>query len=48
MSDEILKKLDAILTRKLKATNDAFLPGPEYLKKWDYTVNATGTVPYTP
>ena len=39
-------KLDRILEKKLKATHDDFRPGPEYIKEWGYTVNATGTVPY--
>ena len=38
--------LDAQLTRKLKANNDAFLPGPEYIEQHNYKVNAGGTVPY--
>lgn len=38
--------LDAQLSRKLKANNDAFLPGPEYIEQHNYKVNAGGTVPY--
>ncbi len=41
------EKLEGILLQKLKATNDDFLPSPEYIRKWGYTVDATGTVPYT-
>jgi len=41
------KTLDALLTQQLKATNDEFLPGPAYVKKWGYKVNANGTVRYT-
>jgi len=44
---KLQKELEAILTRKLKETNDDFLPGPHYIKKWNYTVDATETVPYT-
>ena len=44
---KIQKKLDALLTKRLKATNDAVLPGADYLKKWNYKVNQTGTVPYS-
>jgi arylsulfatase A-like enzyme len=39
-------ELAALLDKKLKASNDAFLPGPEYIKKWDYAVDANGTMPY--
>ncbi|HUT56687.1 MAG TPA: sulfatase/phosphatase domain-containing protein, partial [Phycisphaerae bacterium] len=42
----IQEKLAAILARKLQETRDEFLPGPKYLEKWGYKVNATGTVPY--
>ena len=41
-------ELEATLTRKLKASGDAFLPAEAYLRKWGYTVDANGTVPYTP
>ncbi len=43
----VQKQMEAILARKLKETNDQFLPGPEYVKKWGYAVDKTGTVPYT-
>ena len=39
--------MEAILTRKLKESSDEFLPAAAYIKKWGYTVDATGTVPYT-
>ena len=39
--------LDERLQRKLDATEDQFLPGKEYVKRWGYTVDASGTVPYT-
>ncbi len=39
--------LEQRLTVKLKQTNDAFLSGEEYIKNWGYTVDETGTVPYT-
>jgi len=41
------EQMEAILARKLKETNDEFLPGPEYIAKWGYKVDKTGTVPYT-
>jgi arylsulfatase A-like enzyme len=40
--------LEAMLTRKLRESGDRFLPAETYLKKWNYTVDAGGTVPYTP
>ena len=39
-------ELDAQLARKLKANEDAFLTGPEYIEHFDYKVNANGTIPY--
>ena len=39
--------LDALLTRKLKATGTQLLPAEDYIKKWGYAVNKNGTVPYT-
>jgi len=33
---QIQQKLDFILKKKLQERNDEFLPGPEYMKKWDY------------
>jgi arylsulfatase A-like enzyme len=38
--------LDKKLQRKLKASDDDFLPGEAYLKKWGYQTDANGTVPY--
>jgi len=42
---DLQARLDRVLQEKLKATGDEFQPGPEYLKKWGYTVDETGTVP---
>lgn len=39
--------LDAILSRKLDETRDAFLPADAYIKKWGYVTDKTGTVLYT-
>ena len=39
--------LDAVLSKKLKDTNDEFLPGQDYIKKWGYEVDESGTVCYT-
>jgi len=33
---KIQQELETILSRKLKETNDKFLPGPEYMAKWNY------------
>lgn len=41
-------QLDATLKQKLAAAHDEFLPGDAYIKKWGYTVDATGTAPYAP
>lgn len=40
-------KLDKALKQKLSETNDKFLPGNEYIEKWGYVVDETGTIPYT-
>lgn len=40
-------KLEAELKRKLAAAGDEFRPGADYIAKWGYKVNATGTMPYT-
>ena len=44
------KKLewDTLLSRKLAAQHDDFRPGPEYVRRWGYQVDANETVPYTP
>lgn len=39
--------LEKQLAQRLKETGDEFLPGMEYIKKWGYPVDKTGTVPYT-
>jgi len=44
---ELQKKMEAVLSQKLKQTNDEFLPGTEYIKKWDYIVDKSGTIRYT-
>ena len=45
---ELQKRLDLKLQEKLRQTNDKFLPGEEYIKKWGYKVDATGTMPFGP
>ncbi|MCM4166165.1 sulfatase [Arenibacter sp. H213] len=39
--------MEKLLSHRLKETGDEFLPGMEYIKKWGYLVDKTGTVPYT-
>ena len=45
---DLQRELDAVLRRKLDESGDRFLPAATYIEKWGYTVNDTGTVPYTP
>ncbi len=44
---DLQKELDEHLQRKLDAMGDQFLPGIEYIRRWNYPLDATGTVPYT-
>jgi hypothetical protein len=44
---ELQRELDNMLTQKLEQTKDEFLPAQQYIRKWSYTVDETGTVPYT-
>jgi len=44
---DLLYELDEWLQRRLDAMGDEFLPSPEYLRRWGYTVDERGTVPYT-
>jgi arylsulfatase A-like enzyme len=39
-------ELETTLKRKLAAAHDEFLPASDYIRKWNYVVNADGTVPY--
>ena len=41
------KKMETVLSQKLKQTNDRFLPAADYIKKWGYVVDKSGTVRYT-
>lgn len=41
------EELDTALQQRLAQTGDAFLPGMAYIEQWGYTVDETGTVPYT-
>ena len=40
--------LDALLKKKLAEQHDEFRPGPEYIAKWGYKVDAKGTAPVKP
>jgi arylsulfatase A-like enzyme len=40
-------ELDAKLMTRLKEHGDEFKHGSEYIKKWNYKVNANGTLPYS-
>lgn len=44
---KLQQDLNEWLNKKLKDSNDEFLPGMEYIRRWNYTVSANGTVPYT-
>lgn len=39
-------KLEKMLANELKKRKDAFLPGLQYVKKWNYVIDSTETVPY--
>ena len=43
---EIKDNLEKELLGLLNQTGDQFLPGPEYIRKWNYLTDKTGTVPY--
>lgn len=43
----VQKELNEQLNKLLKERSDKFLPGDEYIKKWGYTVDSSGTVPFT-
>jgi arylsulfatase A-like enzyme len=42
---ELQARLEAQLTAKLAAAHDEFRPGAEYIAKWGYEVDASGTAP---
>ena len=44
---ELRDQLDRRLTIMLEAGGDEFLHGDEYIGRWGYTVDDSGTVPYT-
>jgi len=44
---DIRDALNKTLQQKLDEQMDEFLPGKDYIEKWGYPVDETGTVPYT-
>jgi len=44
--EQIRNKLELKLSHLLAQSNDQFLPGLEYIEKWNYVIDETGTVPY--
>lgn len=45
-SADLQAKMVALLAKKLKERGDEFKPGADYLAKWNYKVDADGTMPY--
>ncbi len=45
---ELQSRLDSLLASKLAVQHDDFRPGPEYIAKWGYTVDADETAIYKP
>ena len=43
---EVQAQLDALLQRELAAVGDDFLPGMDYISRWGYPLDDTGTVPF--
>ena len=43
---EVQAQLDALLQRELAAVGDDFLPGMDYINRWGYPLDDTGTVPF--
>jgi arylsulfatase A-like enzyme len=43
---DLQKELEGKLQAKLTKTGDTFVSKQEYLKKWGYTVNGSGCIPY--
>lgn len=41
------RELDQLLNNLIARSNDNFMPGDTYIKKWGYITNENGTVPYT-
>ena len=43
---DLQAQLDTMLAEKLRHRQDDFRPGPEYIRRWGWTVDENGTVPY--
>lgn len=43
---DVQAEMESLLAARLRQTGDKFRPGSEYIEKWGYTVNSSGTVPY--
>ena len=46
--DRLQARMDTLLKQKLAEQHDEFSPGPAYIAKWHYTVDANETAPYRP
>jgi arylsulfatase A-like enzyme len=46
-ASDLQNRLDALLQQELDTRGDAFLPAEDYIEQWGYTVDETGTIPYT-
>lgn len=46
--ETIQADLDRLLDEKLAQTRDEFLPARDYIARWGYPVDESGTVPYAP
>jgi len=44
--EKVQNELENELSEILKKNKDEFRPGMEYIKKWNYVIDETGTVPY--
>jgi hypothetical protein len=44
--NELQESLHAKMQILLEKTNDDFEPGMNYIRKWNYVVNETETIPY--
>jgi hypothetical protein len=43
---QIRNELEVKLSHLLAQNNDQFLPGLNYVEKWNYVIDETGTIPY--
>ena len=45
---DVQKQMEELLQAKLRQTHDEFRPAEEYLAKWKYVTDKSGTAPYAP